>query len=491
MIGLGVWLPMLSSGSSKWQLRQIYGSVGWMRGYNQTTTLPWVIVMPLPVHPLTELLSFLDVSGEPYVVFDRQYRVLAANALYRERTGVDRVVGRYCYEISHHYPVPCDQAGESCPLSRSLSSGQMERVLHLHHTPNGEEYVDIELTPVRDAGGEIAYFVEKMVAMNHAKGLTAAHGLIGRSPAFQKMLEMVSRVAKSEAVVLLEGESGTGKELVANALHQSSRRAKGPFTTVDCSGIPETLFESELFGHERGAFTGATSRKQGLVEAASGGTLFLDELGEIPLTMQVKLLRLLETGTYRRVGSTEIRRADIRVISATHRSLREMVARGEFRADLYYRINVFPIVVPALRERATDIPLLVESLLGRVAPDRPLGVSAEAMQRLVNARYPGNVRELRNWLERASLLCDGDEIGVAHLPMDFDSGCVEESPGGPREAFVQCNDRVLIEAVGAHHGSRKSLAEKLGMSERTLYRRIAALRCQGACGIPDRESSPD
>ena len=328
--------------------------------------------MPPAVHPLTELLSFLDSSGEPYVVFDRQYRVLAANSLYRERMGVDRVVGRCCYEISHHYPVPCDQAGESCPLARSLSSGKRERVLHLHHTPSGEEYVDIELTPVRDASGEIAYFVEKMVAMNHAKGLAMAHGLVGRSPAFQKMLEMMTRVGKSEAVVLLEGESGTGKELVANALHQSSSRAKGPFTTVDCSGIPETLFESELFGHERGAFTGATSRKQGLVEAASGGTLFLDEVGEIPLTMQVKLLRLLETGTYRRVGSTEIRRADIRVISATHRSLREMVEQGAFRADLYYRINVFPIVVPALRDRATDIPLLVESLLGRVAPDRAL-----------------------------------------------------------------------------------------------------------------------
>ena len=432
--------------------------------------------MPPAVHPLIELLSFLDSSGEPYVVFDRQYRILAANSLYRERMGVDRVVGRCCYEISHHYPVPCDQAGESCPLSRSLSSGKRERVLHLHHTPSGEEYVDIELTPVRDASGEIAYFVEKMVAMNHAKGLAMAHGLVGRSPAFQKMLEMMARVAKSEAVVLLEGESGTGKELVANALHQSSSRAKGPFTTVDCSGIPETLFESELFGHERGAFTGATSRKQGLVEAASGGTLFLDEVGEIPLTMQVKLLRLLETGTYRRVGSTEIRRADLRVISATHRSLREMVEQGAFRADLYYRINVFPIVVPALRDRATDIPLLVESLLGRVAPDRQLGVSAEAMQRLVSGHYPGNVRELRNWLERASLLCDGDEIGLAHLPMDVVSQYAGEPSGDTLASQVEHTDQVLIDALGRHQGSRKKLAEKLGLSERTLYRRIGALR---------------
>jgi transcriptional regulator with GAF, ATPase, and Fis domain len=184
-----------------------------------------------------------------------------------------------------------------------------------------------------------------------AQGLSAAQGLIGRAPGFQHMLALVARVAPSMATVLLQGESGTGKELVAQRVHEASPRATKPLVVVDCSSLPETLFESELFGHERGAFTGATTASAGLVEAASGGTLFLDEVGDIPLPMQVKLLRLLETGTYRRVGSTELRHADIRVVSATHRDLDRMVAEGRFREDLYHRLSTFPIALPPLRER--------------------------------------------------------------------------------------------------------------------------------------------
>ena len=430
--------------------------------------------MTTPAHPMTELLSLLDASSDPYVVFDRQYRILAANSAYRQKSGVEGVVGRYCYEVSHGYPVPCDQAGETCPLARSLKSGKLERVLHLHHTPRGEEYVDIELVPIRDGSGEIAYFVEKMVGMNQAKGLASGQGLVGRSPAFQRMLALVSRVAKSEAVVLLEGESGTGKELVANALHQSSQRATAPFIAVDCSGIPETLFESELFGHERGAFTGAIARKPGLIEAASGGTLFLDEVGEIPLTMQVKLLRLLETGTYRRVGATEIRRADIRIVSATHRSLSTMVDTGKFRADLYYRLNVFPIRVPPLRERLGDIPLLVESLLARVAATRDLSLSPGALEHVSALPYPGNVRELRNILERASLMCDGNVIDIEHLRGSAaDDFQISDTVHG-RSTIVE--PEAFRAAVESHHGTVRELATSLGLSERTLYRRLRDLR---------------
>ncbi len=429
--------------------------------------------MTNPAHPLAELVSLLDAASEPYVVFDRQYRILAANRAYRQRFGMEDIIGRCCYEVSHRYPVPCYQAGESCPLALGLKSGKRERVLHLHHTPRGEEYVDLELTPILNAQQEIVYFVERLATMKQAKGISSAQGLVGRAPAFQKMLELLSRVAPSDAVVLLEGESGTGKELVANALHQASRRSEGPFTPVDCSGIPENLFESELFGHERGAFTGATARKAGLVEAASGGTLFLDEIGEMPLAMQVKLLRLLETGSYRRLGSTEIRRADIRVISATHRSLRDMVRSGDFREDLYYRLNIFPIKVPALRERKSDIPLLVESLLGRVGPGRPLKVSASAMHQLVHGHYQGNIRELRNVLERAALMCDGDEISIKHLPNDVEHTStllLDEAPQG------KLSDTQISEAMATHRGSRKALARTLDLSERTLYRRLRGLK---------------
>jgi len=436
---------------------------------------------------LPELVSYLEGLPEPHILFDRQYRIVAANAAYRRQFSPQAsVVGRTCYEVSHHFRVPCDQAGESCPLARSHESGQRERVLHLHHTPQGESYVNIELVPLRDAKGEPAYFVEKMEPLRVAQGQPAAQGLIGRSAAFQRMLALVSRVGPSQASVLLLGESGTGKELVAQAVHEASPHAAGPLVVVDCASLPEALFESELFGHERGAFTGANSSKPGLVEAASGGTLFLDEVGDIPLPMQVKLLRLLESGTYRRVGSTELRRTDVRVVSATHRDLKAMVADGRFREDLYYRLSTFPIALPALRDRADDIPALAVALLARVAPQRRLALSAQALALLQRHPFPGNVRELRNVLERAALLADGTRIEAAQVEIALGTGrpfpapvaLRNAAPGAPPDpppgdASLRSVARAALQAqLKAHKGSRAELARALGISERSLYRRL-------------------
>ncbi|MBI5255447.1 MAG: sigma-54-dependent Fis family transcriptional regulator [Burkholderiales bacterium] len=449
---------------------------------------------PAGPRPLPELVSYLEGLPEPHILFDRQYRILAANAAYRRQFGPQgSVVGRTCYEVSHHFSVPCDQAGESCPLARSRQSGQRERVLHLHHTPQGEAYVNIELVPLHDARGEQAFFIEKMEPLTVAQGQPAAQGLIGRAPAFQQMLGLVARVGPSAASVLLLGESGTGKELVARAVHEAGPRAAAPLVVVDCASLPEALFESELFGHERGAFTGALASKAGLVEAASGGTLFLDEVGDIPLPMQVKLLRLLESGTYRRVGSNELRHADVRLVSATHRDLRAMVAEGRFREDLYYRLSTFPIRLPALRERAADIPLLATALLARVAGARRLALSAAALSRLAAHPFPGNVRELRNVLERAALLTDGSSIELAQieraLAADAPAGLVAVAGGGmPTPAApaapVAAAARTLRERehealaaeLAAHQGSRAALAARLGISERSLYRKLRALR---------------
>ncbi len=436
--------------------------------------------------PLPELMSYLESQPEPHILFDRNYRILGANAAYRQQFSPARsVVGRTCYEVSHHFAVPCDQAGETCPLARSRGSGQRERVLHLHHTPQGEEYVQIELTPLYDASGEQAYYVEKMAPLPLANGRPQAHSLIGRSPAFQRMLALVARVAPAQAAVLLLGESGTGKELVARAIHEASLRAGKPLVAVDCSSLPETLFESELFGHERGAYTGATSAKDGLVAAASGGTLFLDEVGDIPLPMQVKLLRLLESGTYRRVGSTELRHADIRIVSATHRDLDRMVAEGRFREDLYYRLSTFPIHLPPLRQRREDIPLLVEALLQRVAPGRTLRVTPAALQLLQEQDYPGNVRELRNLLERAALLCDGETLQIDHVRLALESGRRPVRPAAPvaeapatagtvpaAAALAEMERQLLQQALAEHRGSRAELAARLGISERSLYRKL-------------------
>jgi DNA-binding NtrC family response regulator len=437
------------------------------------------------MHPLAELISYLDTLSEPHILCDTDYRILAANKVYRRNYGGGQaLVGQTCYAVSHHYTEPCDKAGEACPLKQSLASGQRERVLHLHHTPDGEAYVNIELAPVRGANGEIAYFIEKMEPLGVSHGLPDARALVGRAPAFRHMLELMARVAPSDATVMLQGESGSGKELVAKAIHDASRRADHPFVAVDCSGLTETLFESELFGHEKGSFTGASARRIGLVESASGGTLFLDELGDIPLGMQVKLLRLLETGTFRRVGASDFLKSDIRLISATHRNLRAMVEEGRFRQDLYYRLNTFPICLPSLRERRTDVPLLAGALLARVAPKRELHLSDAALACLMAYDYPGNVRELRNVLERATLLCDGDTIQPMHLPVEVQEtsqkvGAGGTAPGRPvntSPTLTELEDAVLRERLARHRGNRKALAAELGISERTLYRKLGKLQ---------------
>ena len=425
--------------------------------------------------PANELIDFLETQPDAQIIMGADYRILAANAAYRRIYAGDRnVVGQFCYAVSHGYSRPCDECGESCPLAASRASGEPRRVLHLHHTPRGEEHVDVELTPIIGASGKVEYFVERMLTVREASSFPAESGLVGKSPAFNRMLELVRRVAPSGTAALLLGESGTGKELVAQAIHQQSGREHGPFVVVECSGLTESLFESELFGYEKGAFTGANQRKIGLVESASGGTLFLDEVGDIPLGLQVKLLRLLETGTFRRVGGVETLRADFRLIAATHRDLKAMVERGSFRRDLYYRLSVFPIHLPALRERSGDIVLLAETLLTRLAPGRAYTLSEAARVRLRAYDYPGNIRELRNILERAMLMADGDTLLEEHLPPELYSDAVAGMPGVDDIVPLETAELRYLQWALAHHGGdRKSLAEQLGISERTLYRKLA------------------
>ncbi len=432
---------------------------------------------------LGELVSFLDGMPEPRIVMDADYRIVAANSAYvREFGGGQPIRGRTCYEVSHHFSVPCDQAGESCPLKQSLEARSPQRVLHLHHTPRGEEHVDVETTPIFDEAGQVIYFVETMRVVRQASSRPAAQGLVGRSPAFVGMLQKVLRVADSAAAVLLLGETGTGKELVARAIHEASPRNSGPFVAVDCAGMTESLFESELFGYEKGAFTGAQHRKQGLVEAASGGTLFLDEIGELPLVLQVKLLRLLETGTYRRVGGLDWLPADFRLVAATHRDLRAMVQAETFRRDLYYRINTFPLHTPALHERAEDIPLLAASLLERV--DRRPGrrLTPTALTWLSTRRYAGNIRELRNLIERATLLADGDAIDLPHLTeMDDELPFTPPSVDGTFQLhtvvdLATLEKSYLTWAKASSDGNLDRLAKQLGISQRTLYRKLEGTR---------------
>ncbi|MEZ4431712.1 MAG: sigma 54-interacting transcriptional regulator [bacterium] len=440
--------------------------------------LPLVPADPLtPVDPV--LRSLLDHADRPAILLSPDYRVLAANAAYRAhygaatlRPGVDR-----CHAISHGYDTPCDHNGEDCPLAASRDTRRPARVFHVHHGPDGPEHVDVELRPLLGADGEPIAYIELIRPLDAVSA--RRDGFIGRSPAFRRAVELIHRVAPSDTPVLLLGASGTGKELAAAAIHAESARARGPFVPVECSGLSSTLFESELFGHERGAFTGAHARHDGLVAAAAAGTLFLDEIGDVPLEQQVKLLRLLESGRYRRVGGTELHRADFRLVCATHRDLDALVADGRFRADLYYRIAAFPIAMPSLRARgAEDITLLAEAFLARRAP--ALRLSPEAAARLGRWPFPGNVRELRNVIERAVLLCDGDTIEPAHLPFDPPAAppAVDDAPwpwGDDLLPLAEVEARYLRWAAARFPGDRRALAAALGLGERTLYRRLGAL----------------
>jgi len=425
--------------------------------------------------------ALVDSFPGPVVLLDLEYRIQIANGPYRDLYGDSRPLQRrHCFEVSHGFEVPCDQAGESCPLHASRESGEPQRSLHVHHTPHGEELVDVEIRPLQDTEGRITSFLE-IHRLARAAGLQSGRSkLVGRSPAFRKMLELLQRVAPSDTTVLLLGESGTGKDLAAQAIHKASGRAGKPLVPVECSGLTETLFESELFGHQKGAFTGAVASKIGLVEAAEGGTLFLDEIGDVPLGLQVKLLRLLETRMYRRVGCVEPQHADFRLICATNQDLKVMLSEGTFRQDLYYRISTFPVLLPPLRERLEDLPSLVEGLLRHMQPHRKLSLSAGALACLKAYWFPGNIRELQNILERAALLSDGDSILPEHLPEEVleAQGYGTQRPDDSEEVLPLqvVEERYLRRVLARSSEDRTDLAKKLGISERTLYRKAKTLR---------------
>jgi DNA-binding NtrC family response regulator len=297
--------------------------------------------------------------------------------------------------------------------------------------------------------------------------------IVGESPGMREVFRLIERVGPTGKAVLIQGESGTGKELVARALQQCSLRSKKPFVTINCAALPEQLVESELFGHEKGSFTGATATKAGLFEVADGGTLFIDEIGELPTSLQPKLLRVLEDGSLRRVGSHQERRVDVRLIAATNRDLMTEVEEGRFREDLYYRINVMSLVLPPLRERPQDIPLLIEHYLG---PDCEL--EPEARGALENYDWPGNVRQLINALERAMILAEDNTITLEDLPREVARHARVETPPGTAVLDTATDTRKLDDLQRAHivavleqeQGNKARTARVLGIHRRKLYR---------------------
>jgi two-component system response regulator AtoC len=443
----------------------------------------------------------IDVVAEthelPTVIIDRDYKIVAANRNYCELHGVSaaEIVGRRCHEVSHHSDVPCHLNGEQCPHQEVFASNRACEVLHTHFDAHGQpDHVRIKAKPLSD-GAQPLYLMETIQRLAPRFELSCEEmRMVGRSPALLACIENLSIAAKSDAAVLLYGESGVGKELAAHYIHTNSPRHSAPYVELNCAAIPESLCESELFGHERGAFTGCAGLKRGLFETAEGGTLFLDEIGELPMSMQAKLLRVLDSGQTRRIGGHNLIQTNVRVLTATNRDLQTLVAEGKFRQDLYFRIAGIKVSIPPLRERKMDIPALVEFMLRRMGQkDTPLRLAHDAIDRLLSYDYPGNIRELRNVLLKA--MASAADGTISARDICFDHGPPPGYPPRPhinheaappltsqrrRGRLTDTAAQHVTDLLQRHGDNRRVVAQVLGISERTLYRMLRELRVHSA-----------
>jgi len=448
-------------------------------------------VIPVPV----DLQSLVDSHEKPFVVIDNEYRIMAVNGAYERSYGVTReqAVGQPCYKISHNNDAPCHESGEDCPHVNMFEIGKRDSCLHVHHDADHRMcQVRVTAYPLYGSSGEL--FMGELIEEISAPEERRVNGrrMVGRTAPFLACMDQLKMVASAQAPVLLQGETGTGKELAANFIHNNSVRSNQPFMTVDCTTLTEPLFEAEVFGHARGAFTGSIGERIGMYEQANGGTLFLDEVGELPLSQQAKLLRVLESGQYRRVGGRGSRKADVRIVCATNRHLWDHVKAGQFREDLYYRIACLAVRLPPLRERLDDIGMLAPNLLEVISRtmSRNFELSKDAIEQLKQYDYPGNVRELRNILFIAATHSSGsgeiDGETVARVlqlnaqsrsqvppPRTVEVATIPAAPAEDTAASlhdVEANH--ISQLLQQHNNNRRKVAEALGISERTLYRKL-------------------
>ncbi len=444
------------------------------------------------------LQSVIDASDNGFVVIDKDYKIVAANKAYCNAYGINSkdIVGHKCHQVSHHSDVPCHLNGEDCPHKKVFETRAPHQVLHIHYDVNNEEeHVRIKGSPIYGTDGEL-FLGEAVFPITKSDDLGCdKQRMLGNSPSFLACIEEMSGASSSDIPILLNGESGVGKELAAKFIHNKSARRAQPFISIDCASISEGIFESELFGHERGAFTGCVGRRHGLIETAEGGTLFLDEIGEVPLTLQGRLLRALETGNYRRLGGREDLHVDIRIICATHNNLRKMVEHGTFRADLYYRIAGISITIPPLRERRSDITPLVKAMLEKAKTHNGFAgrASEEAMAMLQNYDYPGNIRELHNILQKALTVSTGGLITPDLLQLHNISNAyinpladrrmasrdLKANSPSTNQSLTDVEATHIESLLHQHDGHRAKVAEELRISERTLYRKLKQYNLQG------------
>ena len=427
--------------------------------------------------------SVCSSLSEGVIAVNLRVEVIFMNPAAERITGVTRIEaqGKPFREVIRE-----EGCGTVCSMKETLDQGRpvIDRSLRLVRRDGREVPLSISTALITDEAGLTVGAVQTLRDLStvdalrrELEGSFSFHDIVGKSRAMRSLIETLPAIARSDAMALIQGESGTGKELVARALHHESARSKGPLVTVNCGALPDTLLESELFGHEAGAFTDARAARRGQVALAHEGTLFLDEIGETSPAVQVKLLRLLQEKTYQPLGAERPETADVRFIAATNRVLSEEVARGAFREDLFYRLKVMPITVPPLRDRREDIPLLAEHFVkrfNRLKNRTVRGLSSAALQRFMEHDFPGNVRELENAIEHAFVLCEGELLDEAHLPAEL-AAAGPVSKVRKRGGLKDAEARYLIRVLEEHNYSRRETARALDIHPTTLYRKIKAL----------------
>lgn len=437
--------------------------------------------MDKPRKPDLSLQTIIDSHSNPFVLLDADFTIIAANRAYCDTYGTtdEKVVGHKCHMVSHHFEAPCFMHNEDCPLAKVMESNDRYEVLHIHFDQHNQpEHVRIKGHPILGADGT-RYVGEEIIRLARATELDCEdQKLIGRSMAFRHCIEGLSTAADSDVNILLVGESGVGKSLAASYIHNRSSRRGRALITVDCRTVNEALFESELFGHERGAFAGCIGRRRGLLDEADGGSLFLDEVGDLPLALQGRLLNAIETGHYRRVGGRELLKANIRIIASTHSDLPAMIRSNTFRSDLYYRLAGIVHKIPSLRERKDDIPSLADALLVRMRDPAAYRchIDEDARKILEGYDYPGNIRELRNTLQRAVSLSTDGHIRAEHIRFDERPAVMQPSDAAASRSLKQIESEQIAFLLEKYHGHRRKVAKELGISERTLYRKLEKYR---------------